>query len=89
MYGTEKEVAQGILEKIAEGVVKPEDIFFVTKLWATFHKVEHVERIFRASLANSGLDYVDLYLIHLPVTLTYHSDNQLWPKVAKGCRRCV
>lgn len=82
MYGSEKQIGQGILDKIAEGLVKREDIFYITKLWYTFHSVEHVERIFRLSLANSGLDYVDLYLIHFPVGLTYHGDDQLLPKNA-------
>ena len=32
IYGTEKAVGQGINEKIAEGVVKREDIFITTKV---------------------------------------------------------
>lgn len=77
-------MGQGILEKIDEGVVKREDIFYVTKLWNTFHSAEHVERIFRESLANSGLDYVDLYLIHFPVAFKYNGDDQHWPKESEG-----
>lgn len=84
MYGSEKQVGQGILDKIAEGVVKREDIFYITKLWSTFHSVEHVERIFRESLANSGLDYIDLYLIHFPVAFAYDGDDQLMPKNSEG-----
>lgn len=80
MYGTEKCVGQSILEKIAEGVVKREDIFYVSKLWSTFHRVEHVERIFRETLANSGLNYIDLYLIHFPVAFIHHGDDQFLPK---------
>lgn len=84
LYGTETQVGQAIREKIAEGVVKREDVYYVTKLWNTFHRPEHVERIFRESLANSGLDYIDLYLIHFPVAFTYNGDDQHWPKIADG-----
>lgn len=77
-------MGEAIREKIAEGVVKREDIFYVTKLWSTFHRAEHVERIFRESLANSGLDYIDLYLIHFPVAFKYHGDEEFWPKIAEG-----
>lgn len=83
-YGNESEVGQAIREKIAEGVVKREDVFFVTKLWCTFHSPVHVERILRKSLANTGLDYIDLYLIHFPMAMKYESDEKLMPTLPDG-----
>lgn len=84
LYGNENEVGQAINEKIAEGVVKREEIFYATKLWCTYHEPSKVEAIFRKSLANSGLEYIDLYLMHFPVGFVYHGDDQPWPKNADG-----
>lgn len=84
LYGNEAEVGQAIREKIAEGAVRREDIFFVSKLWNTFHRADQVERLFRQSLANSGLEYIDLFLIHFPVGFVRHSDENVWPKKADG-----
>lgn len=75
---------KAIREKIAEGAVRREDIFYVTKLWNTFHRADQVERLFRQSLANSGLDYIDLFLIHFPVGFVHYSDENVWPKLADG-----
>lgn len=83
LYANEADVGQGIREKIAEGVVKREDIFYVTKLWCTDMHVSRVESAFRRTLANSGLEYVDLYLMHYPLAFANHGDD-LWPKKADG-----
>lgn len=77
-------MGQAIREKIAEGVVRREEIFYVTKLWSTFHRAVDAERMFRKSLENCGLDYIDLYLIHIPVAFVRNNDGDLMPKNAIG-----
>ncbi|XP_969383.2 aldo-keto reductase family 1 member B1 [Tribolium castaneum] len=67
LYGNEKEIGEAIREKIADGTVKREELFIVTKLWNTFHEREKVVPTCKKSLENFGLDYLDLYLIHWPV----------------------
>jgi hypothetical protein len=67
LYGNEKEIGEAIREKIADGTVKREELFVVTKLWNTFHETEKVVPTCKKSLENFGLDYLDLYLIHWPV----------------------
>jgi len=42
-----------------------------SKLWNTFHKREHVRPALERTLADLGLEYLDLYLIHFPVSLKY------------------
>ncbi|XP_039486177.1 1,5-anhydro-D-fructose reductase isoform X1 [Drosophila santomea] len=79
-YQNEAEVGKAIRDKIAEGVVKREDIFLVTKLWNVFHDPERVEGICRKQLSNFGLDYIDVYLMHMPVGYKYVDENTLMPK---------
>jgi len=70
-YANEKECGKGVARAIAEGIVKREDLFIVSKLWNTNHAAEHVEPALRKSLADWGLEYFDLYLIHMPIPLAY------------------
>jgi len=65
-YRTEKEVGEAMKEVFAEGKIKREDVFVITKLWNTNHRPERVKPAFEASLRRLQLDYVDLYLIHTP-----------------------
>ncbi|KAH8369805.1 hypothetical protein KR093_000997 [Drosophila rubida] len=79
-YQNEAEVGQSIRDKIAEGVVKRDDIFLTTKLWNIHHEPERVEGACRRQLANLGLDYIDLYLMHLPVGYKFINEETLLPK---------
>ncbi|KAL6086476.1 hypothetical protein STEG23_033766, partial [Scotinomys teguina] len=69
MYQNEEEVGLAIRSKIAEGIVKRDDIFYTSKLWCTFHRPELVQFCLEQSLKKLQLDYVDLYLIHFPISL--------------------
>lgn len=82
IYGNEVEVGNGIRAKIAEGVIKREDIFVTSKLWNTFHRPDLVVGAVKKSLQNFGLDYLDLYLIHWPVG--YQEEGELFPRGADG-----
>ena len=46
-------------------------MFVTSKLWNTFHAREHVEAACQKSLDDLGLDYLDLYLVHFPISLKY------------------
>lgn len=78
-YGNEQEVGEAIKEAIASGICKREDLFITSKLWNTYHKAEHVEPACRKTLADLGLDYLDLYLIHFPISLKYIPIEKRYP----------
>ncbi|KAJ9598308.1 hypothetical protein L9F63_010986, partial [Diploptera punctata] len=74
-YKNEKEVGAAIRAKIAEGVIKREDVFVTTKLWSSHHRPDMVVDTCKRSLANLGLEYVDLYLIHWPFAFKEGDDG--------------
>ncbi|XP_047376470.1 aldo-keto reductase family 1 member C3-like isoform X2 [Sciurus carolinensis] len=69
VYQVEEEVGLAIRRKIIDGTVKREDIFYTSKLWSTFHRPELVQSCLERSLRKLHFDYVDLYLIHLPISM--------------------
>lgn len=77
-YCNEVEVAPALQEQISQGRVKREDMFIVSKLWNTFHSAEDVKPALQESLKRLGLEYLDLYLIHWPVS--YPRADDLFPK---------
>lgn len=48
-----------------------------SKLWNTHHKGSDVEEALDLTLKDLGTDYVDLYLIHWPVSFVKPSDPKL------------
>ncbi|KAI1958177.1 D-xylose reductase [Ophidiomyces ophidiicola] len=78
-YGNEVEAGKGVALAIKDGLVKREDLFLVSKLWNTFHDPENVEPICKKQLADWGIDYFDLYLIHFPIALKYVDPSVRYP----------
>ena len=70
-YGNELEVGHGIKQALDEGLCKRENLWITSKLWNTFHAAEHVEQACDKTLADLGVEYLDLYLIHFPISLQY------------------
>lgn len=70
-YGNEREAGVGIRRAIEAGLCRREDLWVTSKLWNTYHHPEHVGPAIERSLADLGLDYLDLYLIHFPITLRH------------------
>jgi diketogulonate reductase-like aldo/keto reductase len=63
-YGNEEEVGLAV----AQSGVRREDIFITTKLRNDDHGFESVFKACEESLRRLKMDYIDLYLIHWPVT---------------------
>jgi diketogulonate reductase-like aldo/keto reductase len=80
IYGNEKEVGRGIKKS---GVPRS-DIFITSKLWNNNHRPENVEPALDETLADLQTDYLDLYLIHWPVSFAHGGGN--FPRDAKTGR---
>ena len=78
-YGNEREVGEGIARAIADGLCCRDDLWITSKLWNTYHRQEHVQAACEKSLADLGIDYFDLYLIHFPIALKYVDFNDRYP----------
>ncbi|OQV13516.1 Aldo-keto reductase family 1 member C1-like protein [Hypsibius exemplaris] len=80
-YGNEAEIGTAIRNKIQQGVIKREDLIVTTKLFHNLHRADVNNVDFRTpdlvlgsikkSLKNLQLDYVDLYLIHAPMSYQF------------------
>jgi len=81
VYGNEPEVGAGIK---AAGATRS-DLFITSKLWNTKHHPDDVEAACRQTLADLGLDYLDLYLIHWP--LAFERGDNKFPKNDDGTVR--
>ncbi|KAJ5278784.1 hypothetical protein N7478_004156 [Penicillium angulare] len=78
-YGNEVECGQGVARAIKDGLVKREELFIVSKLWNSFHDGDKVEPICRKQLADWGVDYFDLYIVHFPISLKYLDPSVRYP----------
>ena len=62
LYENEEGVGDGVR---ASGVARDE-LFVTSKVWNNRHGLDETRRAFHESLAKTGLDYLDLFLIHWP-----------------------
>lgn len=62
VYGNEKAVGKAI----GKSGIPREQLFITTKAWVTEMGYESTMKAFADSLARLGLEYIDLYLIHMP-----------------------
>lgn len=70
-YGNEEATGRGIRRAITEGIVTRDDLYVTTKLWNTYHNPKIVPLALERCLKDLGLDYVDEFLIHFPISMEY------------------
>ena len=65
VYTNEDAVGEGVRRAIEEGICTRKDLFITSKLWVQDMKdFESAKIAIDASLNKSGLEYIDLYLLH-------------------------
>lgn len=66
-YKNEEVVGSAVKKAISTGVVKREELFITTKAYIQQMGYEKTVQAFYESLNKVGLEYLDLYLIHMPL----------------------
>ncbi|TGL76487.1 aldo/keto reductase [Leptospira yasudae] len=77
IYGNEEDVGKAIRES---GIPRNE-IFITTKLWNADQGSDKTRKALETSLETLGIDFIDLYLIHFPVT---SKRNDSWKELEKA-----
>jgi len=75
-YGNEAEIGTVLHEYLSKGKLKREDVFITTKVWCTHNRPEEIEGQLRESLAKLQIEYVDLYLVHMPAAFNNDMSEQ-------------
>lgn len=70
-YGNQKEIGIALKEIFAEGKVKREDLFITSKVFVNNLSPEHSLESVKNTLADLQLTYLDLLLIHWPLTFAH------------------
>jgi len=65
VYGNEEQIGAVLREALAGGTAR-EELWVTSKLWNDKHGEDDVVPSCRQSLADLGLEYLDLYLVHWP-----------------------
>lgn len=70
-YQNEKQVG----EAVRTCGIPREELTIVSKVWRSEHGYDNTMRAFEKTMAELGLDYLDMYLIHWPVPVDYKRDS--------------
>lgn len=69
LYNSEQPLGEAIAEALNRGLIKSRDEVFITsKLWCSEAHAQFVHPALQRTLKNLNMDYIDLFLIHWPVS---------------------
>ena len=72
VYQNEDRIGQALGRLFSEGAVERRELFITSKVWNDMHGAGQVMASCKKSLADLGLDYLDLYFVHWPFP-NYHA----------------
>ncbi len=84
-YFNEREVGNAV----RGSGIKREELFITTKLWVQDYEYDDALRAFDRSMAQLGLDYIDLYLLHKPYGNYYAAWRAVERLYKEGCIRAI
>ncbi|XP_076318499.1 aldo-keto reductase family 1 member D1-like isoform X6 [Tachypleus tridentatus] len=79
-YTNEKDIGNALKRVFDAGKLKREDIFVVSKLPNGGHHRDKVLHYLQESLDDLQLSYVDLYLVHFPLSVVPTDGNAVFPR---------
>jgi alcohol dehydrogenase (NADP+) len=68
IYMNEKEIGEALKKAFSDQMVRREELFITSKLWNDSHRKEDVKGALKKTLKDLNLSYLDLYLVHWPVS---------------------
>ena len=72
VYGNERLIGRSLRTILDSGLIRRDEMWVTSKLWNDKHAEADVIPACRTSLADLGLEYLDLYLVHWPFP-NYHA----------------
>ena len=78
-YGNEREAGDGLRRGIAAGHCRRDEVWITSKLWNTYHEPGRVQAACERTLADLGVEQLDLYLVHFPIALEYVPFEERYP----------
>ena len=67
IYGNEPQIGEALRQAFADGLVQRQQLWITGKLWNDCHEPHEVRPALERTLADLGLEQLDLYLIHWPL----------------------
>lgn len=71
IYDNEDEIGATLREIFRSGPVSRDEIWITSKLWNDCHEPQHVRPACLRTLEDLGLESLDLYLVHFPVSFVH------------------
>lgn len=83
-YKNQEIIGEALEEALANGKVKREELWITSKIWNTKHRPDLLIKDVQNTLKQLRLDYLDLLLIHWPISFQSREDDEFMPKDENG-----